>query len=181
MEQQLQKEVSKTLANLIEVLSSIDEKKINVIPFQDSWTAGELAQHMIMSNSGFDELMNGPVKETERNPDELIERIKTAFLDFSHKMQSPDFVVPPKRDYNKHDLLHSLEHIRQRLGKTLEESDLAKTCVAFEIPVLGYLTRLEAAHFVLYHTKRHTHQLKNIATTLATSNDPSINEESLLS
>ena len=180
MEQHLEKEVSKSLTGLIEVLSLIDEKKINVIPFEGSWTAGQVAQHMIMSNSGFDELMNGPVKETERNPDQMIEGIKTAFLDFSHKMQSPDFVLPPKMDYNKHDLLQSLKNIRQRLVNTLEGSDLTKTCVGFQVPVLGYLTRLEAAHFVLYHTKRHIHQLKKIATTLATLNNPSIDEKSLL-
>jgi len=73
MEQQLQIEVRKSLADLIEVLASIDEGKINVVPFEGSWTAGQLAQHMIMSNSRFDELMNGPVKETEREPDEMIE------------------------------------------------------------------------------------------------------------
>ena len=175
MEQQLQMEVRKSLADLIEVLASIDEGKINVVPFEGSWTAGQLAHHMIMSNSGFDELMNGPVKETEREPDEMIEGIKTTFLDFSHKLQSPDFVRPPKIDYNKHELLQSLYQINERLVKTLEGSDLTKTCVGFQLPVMGYLTRLEAAHFVLYHTKRHRHQLKNIATTLATVNNLFVN------
>ena len=175
MEQQLQKEVSSALADIIQILSQIDEKEINIVPFEGSWTVGQLAQHMIMSNSGFDELMNGRIKETQRKPDELIDRIRTTFLDFSRKMQSPDFVLPPKIDYNKHELLKSLNNIKERLDSTLETLDLTKTCAGFELPVLGYLTRLEAAHFVLYHTQRHTHQLKNIVAKLASLNNVSVN------
>ena len=168
MEQHLIKEIDDSLNALVEVLSSIDQQKINAVPFEGSWTAGQLAQHMIMSNSGFDELINGPVKDTARKPEELIEGIRTSFLDFTHKMQSPDFVRPPKIDYNKHELIASLHEIRTRLRETLKGLDLTKTCTGFEISVLGYLTRLEAAHFVLYHTQRHTHQLKNIAEKLRT-------------
>ena len=173
MEQQLQKEVSSALADLIQILSQIDEKEINIVPFEGSWTAGQLAQHMIMSNSGFDELMNGRIEHTERKPDELIDAIRTTFLDFSHKMQSPDFVLPPKIDYKKHELLKSLNSIKERLDTTLETLDLTKTCTGFQLPVLGYLTRLEAAHFVLYHTKRHTHQLKKIVVKLERLNNVS--------
>ena len=168
MEQQLEKEIDRSMTALIRVLSLIEEEKINLVPFEGSWTAGQLAQHMIMSNSGFDELINGPVKDTSRKPDEFIEGIRTSFLDFSHKMESPDFVRPPKINYDKHELMQSLNEIRKRLNNTLKGLDLTKTCTAFEIPVLGYLTRLEAAHFVLYHTLRHIHQLKNIAEKLRT-------------
>ena len=168
MEQQLEKEIERSIAALIEVLSSIEEEKINLVPFEGSWTAGQLAQHMIMSNAGFDELINGPVKDSSRKPDEFIEGIRTSFLDFSHKMKSPEFVRPPEIDYNKHELMQSLNGIKKRLINNLKGLDLTKTCTAFEIPVLGYLTRLESAHFVLYHTQRHTHQLKNIAEKLKT-------------
>jgi hypothetical protein len=40
--------------------------------------------------------------------------------------------------------------------------DLTPTVLAFELPVIGSLTRLEAIRFVTYHTQRHNHQLKNI-------------------
>jgi len=165
MNQELQNQIDKTLTGLIEVLSSIEEEKINVIPFEGSWTAGQLAQHMIMSNAGFADLINGPVKETDRKPDQHIEDLRS-FLNFNIKFESPEFVRPPKKDYNKHELLHTLNGIKERLHQTLETSDLKKTCVAFEIPGMGYLTGLEAAHFVWYHTQRHTHQLKNISSKL---------------
>lgn len=169
MNRELQKEIDKALTELIQVLSSVDEEKINIIPFEGSWTTGQLAQHMIMSNSGFIDLINGPSKETDRKPDEHVEDLRS-FLDFSIKFESPEFVRPPKKDYDKHELLHSLNEIKERWHQALEIPDLTKTCVAFELPVIGYLTRLEAAYFVLFHTQRHIHQLKNISSKLVTGN-----------
>ena len=159
---QILKEVNGTITELIELLSSFDQEQINIIPFEGSWTAGQLAKHMIMSNSGFAEILYGPVKETEREPDEMIEKIKADFLNFNIKMKSPDFVVPPMGIYKKEELLSSLENIKEKINQAIETLDLTKTCLAFELPVYGFLTRLEAIHFVLYHTQRHIHQLKNI-------------------
>lgn len=155
-------EVNGTITELIQLLSSFDQQQINIIPFEGSWTAGQLAKHMIMSNSGFADIMYGPVKETEREPDELVERIKADFLNFNIKMKSPDFVVPPKTSYKREELLKSLGDIKEKINRGIETLALTKTCLAFELPVYGFLTRLEAIHFVLYHTQRHIHQLRNI-------------------
>jgi hypothetical protein len=44
--------------------------------------------------------------------------------------------------------------------------DLDMTCLDFDIRTFGYLTRLEAVYFFLYHTKKHIHQLQNIVKKL---------------
>jgi hypothetical protein len=167
MNKELQNQIDEAIAKLIEILLSVNEEKLNIVPFEGSWTAGQLAQHMILSNSGFADLINGPVRDTDRAPDEHIDDLRS-FLDFSIKFKSPEFVRPPEKDYDKKELLHSLREIKTRLHQILETADLTKTCVAFEIPVTGYLTGLEAAHFVLFHTQRHIHQLKNITNKLVT-------------
>jgi len=159
---EIRTEIDETITELLELISSFNQDEINVIPFEGSWRAGQLAKHVIMSGSGFAKIINGPVKETERKPDELVATIKRDFLDFSIKMKSPDFVVPPDTSYKKEDLLHSLEHIKAKINQAIEKLDLTKTCLAFELPVYGILTRLEALHFILYHTQRHIHQLKKI-------------------
>jgi hypothetical protein len=147
---------------LTELISSMDQEQINKLPFEGSWTAGQLAQHLIKSNSGFLEIINGPVKETERSPNEMVETIKADFLDFSTKTESPDFVVPENTYYQKEALLGALEDIRKKVNQVICTLDLTKTCLAFELPVYGTLTRLEAINFIIYHSKRHIHQLKNI-------------------
>jgi hypothetical protein len=155
-------EATHTLNELLALLSLFDQKQINIVPFEGSWTAGMLAQHIIMSVSGFVELLNGAVEETNRQPDEKVANIKEVFLNFNIKLKSPDFIVPAAISYNKDELLDILESIKTNLSNAIQSLDLTKTCVAFELPVMGYLTRLEAIYFTIYHTQRHIHQLKNI-------------------
>lgn len=158
-------EIEETFDELIQLISHLDEDEINIVPFEGSWTAGQLARHLIISGSGFVELLNGPDKETERMPDEMVENFRTIFLDFSTKMIAQDIVVPEKKDYEKDYLLTSLENIKEGMKQVIVKYDLTKT-MALELPILGTLTRLEAVHFVSVHTQRHVHQLKNICQVL---------------
>ena len=153
--------IDETLSELLDVVSSFNEDQFNLILSKDSWTPGEVAQHLVLSISGFVELMKGPTKATIRKPDEHIETIKTSFLNFSIKFKSPEFVIPERKDYDKEELLRELKSLKTELEEIIESAALDKTCVLFEIPgALGYLTRQEALAFVLYHTQRHIHQLR---------------------
>lgn len=155
-------EIDNVLADMIKTLSLFTEAEINTIPFEGSWTPGQVAQHIILSDSGFASLLSGPVKDTDRQPDQHVEQLKAIFLNFDIKLKSPDFILPPAIDYKKEELLTNLEQIRNQLNQFDQSSDMTKTCTGMEMPVLGYLTRIEAATFVIVHTKRHVHQLGNI-------------------
>ncbi|SHL94086.1 DinB family protein [Mucilaginibacter sp. OK098] len=160
--QEIAKEANEALSGLIALLSKFEQEQINTVPFEGSWTAGQLAQHMIKANSGFADILRGPVKDTERKPDEVIPKIKNDFLNFDIKMTTPDFIKPEAKSYDKNELLSDLKNIREKVNNATETLDLTKTCMAFELPVYGYLTRQEAISFIICHTQRHTHQLKNI-------------------
>jgi hypothetical protein len=155
-------EVDNVLANMIKTLSLFSEEEINVIPFEGSWTPGQVAQHIILSDSGFVDLISGPVEDTNRQPDQNVATLESIFLNFDIKMKSPDFILPPAIDYKKEELLYNLEAIRTKLNQFDQTSDMTKTCTGMELPVMGYLTRLEATTFMIVHTKRHIHQLGNI-------------------
>jgi len=168
MRNELLAEINNNHSKLIGLLETLDQEYVNVIPFENSWTAGQLVQHVTKSNSGFIDLLNGPVKDLteERRPDEQVELIRTSFQDFSIKSKSPEFVLPEDIYYDKHILINKLHDINRKLVKSVMTHDLNKICIGFEIPVLGFLTRLESIHFVISHTKRHIHQLENIKNKL---------------
>jgi hypothetical protein len=155
-------EINETLAEFKKLTSTFTEEQLNKVPFEGSWTAGQLSQHMIMANGGLAQMLNGPTRETRREHDEMVGKIKSDFLNFNIKMQSPDFIRPELASYKKKDLLVSLEDIRTEIGEAVSTLDLTKSCTSFEFPVYGFLTRLEAVYFVIYHTQRHIHQMKNI-------------------
>ena len=168
---ELQSDINKTFKELGEIISSFDEDQINLIPFEGSWTAGQVAEHILLSVSGFEKTLNGSVAETERAPDALKDKIKASFLDFTTKMKSPDFIIPAEKNYEKDKLTKTLENFRGKINLAMETMDLSKTCLAFELPVLGFLTRLESIYFILYHTQRHIHQMKNIYQKLKATNE----------
>jgi len=164
--QQVLAETDAALSGLTNELSAISDSRINEVPFEGSWTAGQVAQHMIMCNSGFANMMHGPVTDTERPVDKLIPRLKADFLNMDVKFKSAPFLTPEDKKYEKDELIATLNNIRSNILESIEATDLSKTITAFELPVYGKLTRLEAANFVIVHTQRHTQQLKNIHNSL---------------
>ena len=159
-------EANQTFTQLLQVLSQINESHINTVPFAGSWTAGQDARHIILSAGGFVQLLNGPVIDTARNPEQNCDQIRVMFSYYSNKMQSPDFIKPEDKVYHKSELISSLHAIQTGLLKAIETLDTTQTCLAFELPGAGHITRAEAITFTIVHTQRHVHQLKNIAKKL---------------
>lgn len=155
-------DTDRTFTTLLQAVSSFDEQQLNEIPFAGSWTAGQVAQHLILANTGFIEVMQGPVKDAGREPDQQVGQIRADFLNFETKMKSPDFILPLPIDYSKQRQLGTLENIKSSLMHLIETMELDKICLTFELPGYGFLTRFEAIYFVNYHSQRHTHQLNNI-------------------
>jgi len=160
--EEIQKEFNETFTELLEILSSFGQANFNTKPAENKWSAGQVARHLIKANSNFTKSINEPTEKTKREPDEMVGKIKADFLNFEKEMKSPDFIVPENEDYEKKDLINSLEKIKSEIDETAQNTDLTKTCLGFEFPVLGHLTGLETLSFVVYHTQRHIHQLKKI-------------------
>lgn len=154
-------EFESATGELLQLLSGFSQEQINTVPFSGSWTGAQVGDHLLKSY-GIAQTLYGPVKQTERPIDQHIEGIKAAFLNFTTKLTSPDFIVPRNTTYDKEALLSSLQHASAKISEAIQALDLSPTCVGFAFPVLGHLTRLEIAYFMICHTKRHNHQLKNI-------------------
>lgn len=150
--------------DLIRSLSAIKPEDFDRIPFEGSWTAGQLAEHLDKAIGP--EVLFGQVHTTERNPDEKVEAIQSIFLNFDIKMKSPDFIRPTETVHQQDQLIASLEMKLSRVTEAINTLDLSETCDDFNIPVLGEFTRLEFITLFITHTQRHVRQLHNIAEKL---------------
>ena len=155
-------ELKNTGGELQQILSSFTQEEINKVPFAGSWTAGQVAEHVLKSASGVLANVNSDVHPTERNPEENVKMLSDAFLNFEIKMKSPDFILPGDDPKDKNDLMDSLTSAMSGLEQAARTEDLSATCTAFEMPTVGALTRIEWLSFANVHTLRHIHQLKNI-------------------
>ncbi len=159
---ELLKQFDETESELLRVVSAFSEEQLNTVPFEGSWTAAQVAEHLLKSKSGIPQLFSGATKSTEREPDEKVEIIKSIFLDFNTKFKSPEFIIPSDPPHEKQVLLNALMNTRAAISKVAGTLDLSETCTSFPFPQLGELTRWEWMQFAICHTQRHTRQLKNI-------------------
>jgi|GEM_PF-434330 len=139
-------------------IRSLEEKKWNTVPYKGSWTPAQLVRHLIKSVSGIGPLIEKPAKAADRDPRERIPDLKQNFLDITKTMQSPEFIVPEKRHYNKESLISEFEAALAPLTKL---KDINQNELITGLP-LGPITKLEIIHFILYHMQRHLIQMKRI-------------------
>jgi uncharacterized damage-inducible protein DinB len=159
--------LDETTSELLRLITSVSQQKINTIPFKDSWTAAQLAVHVTKSNKAIAQGLNMKGKPAERNIDDGVPKLKKMFLDFDVKYKSPEFIVPEEKNYNKGEIIAALQQSIERLQKIRDEINLSEI---ISLPPFGEVTKLELLHFVLYHTKRHVHQLKNMLYVLQSKN-----------
>lgn len=148
-----------TNASLLQLAGSFSEKGLNIIPFKNSWTGGQVIEHIIRSNTSITQALDMPGKAVDRSADERTAELAKIFLDFTTRLKSPDFILPTQQVYEKALLLKALEvsidHLRQTAGQVVLTH-------AIEHIAFGEITKMELLYFVLYHTQRHTRQLHHI-------------------
>ena len=146
-------------SKLLTMITSLSEATLNTIPFKNSWTAAQLAAHVTKSNNSIAFALKMEAKPAERDPGERVQELKEMFLDFTTKFQSPDFILPTQDTYEKETLIAKLKRSTELLKEVANRVNLSDI---ISLPAFGEITKLELLHFVLYHTQRHSHQLKNI-------------------
>ncbi|SIO17781.1 DinB family protein [Chitinophaga niabensis] len=160
MATELNTEIKETQTALLQALDAFNQEQLNKVPFEGSWTGGQVGEHLTKAVSAG--LLYGNTTETERPPDVMVKPLRDQFLNFDIKMKSPDFIIPSDGPHVKQEVRGQLEKIWEEIEEAASTLDLTKTCLDFELPGAGHLTRLEWLNFMVVHTKRHTHQLKNI-------------------
>ena len=144
---------------LVKATASLTGKQINTIPFKDSWTAGQVMEHVTMSNTGIAKALNIEGVPAERKPDKREQELKDMFLDFTVKFTSPAFILPTKDAYLKENIIEDIEYSVELLKEIGRNTDLSE-CIKHA--AFGEITKLELLHFVKFHMQRHLRQLKNI-------------------
>ncbi|HMG10145.1 MAG TPA: DinB family protein [Mucilaginibacter sp.] len=155
-------QVESTEKKLMQTIASIKQKDINQVPFEGSWTAGQVCEHVNLSVSGVINTLKAPVEVTERSPDQYAKELRDLFLNFDLKFPSAPALMPSGMDHDKKTLINTLTGTFEHLVDTIQTADLTGIFPGFKFPGMGQLTRLEWVYLTIYHTQKHIHQIKNI-------------------
>lgn len=162
MNKEILSEFNATSSTLLELLAGLSTEQLNEVPFEGSWTAGQVGHHLLKSY-GIASILRGKTIETDRPVNEKINGIRELFSDHTIKMESPEFIIPTDKWIEKEKLLNGLaEKIIDVRNFAENNHDLSLTCLDFELPGAGSLTQSEWIQFMSIHTQRHIRQLKNI-------------------
>src|SRR5689334_12497941 len=94
-----------TTGEFLELVRSFTEEELNTVPYKNSWTAAQVAEHVTRSNITIIQSMQIDGKKSTRELDERVPELKATFLDFSIKLNSPDFILPTQALYQKEPLV----------------------------------------------------------------------------
>jgi DinB superfamily len=144
---------------LMQVLNGFDGQNINTVPFEGSWTAAQVVDHITRSNMSITKAFTLKGATLNRDPAERVQELKNVFLNFNSKFQSPDFILPTQQVYEKKMLVALLNRSVDKIKEVSCRADLSEM---INHPAFGDITKFEILHFVLFHTQRHIHQLKKI-------------------
>jgi len=155
--------IGEAVSDMGGLMESLDEIQVNTIPFEGSWTAGQLFNHVTKSINGMPGAMLKETAQAERDSEEKIAVFKKTFLDFSTKMKSPEIVIPDDGPFQKQASIQALTISFEKMKEPTKKANLNELLTGLP---MGEVTKLELLHFVLYHTQRHLHQMKKIADAL---------------
>jgi len=166
MKEKLITGLEETTKDLLETLASFNQEDFNKVPFEGSWTAGQVAEHLFKSESNIPRVLKGNAEETKRDPFEKVAIIESIFLDYTKKLRSPEFILPSNEVKDKTYFIKAFEGTRTELKHFIETADLTRTFIDFPFPQLGTFTGWEWICFAVSHSKRHIRQMKIIAEKL---------------
>lgn len=79
---ELTEELEAAVEELLKAIERFDQAEFNKVPFEGSWTADEVAEHVFISASGVLRGLSGTKGYTQRDPSQFVPNLREAFLNF---------------------------------------------------------------------------------------------------
>ena len=159
IQQQLAYDLTAVFGDLTQIISVLNDEQLNTIPFEGSWTVGQVTEHIIKSSSG---IPDGNTTAPNREIDSYVPELKKIFENMEEKAQADPSLWPGDAPHDSNVLLQALEENKQALLQIALQKEPDDLCMDMEFPTLAYLTRYEWLSFIIVHTRRHTNQIRNI-------------------
>lgn len=141
------------------ILTAFSEKGLNLKPFRGSWTAAQLADHVILYNKAAASLFRQKGQTHAGNASEKMPELAAWLLDKASRSKAEATLLPARQLYGQVRLTDSVQQSFAMIGELALQHDLSE-CVRHE--TWGWMTRLELLHLVLFHSMRHRRQLQHI-------------------
>lgn len=163
MQEELSNEIGTLHQDLDRTLSRFSAETLNAVPFEGSWTAGQVAEHIIKSQLHIiAPLSEGPASTADRLYDEEVNTIQEIFRDKESKTKTDKSIAPGPPPHNFKTLLGTLQKQKEQQIEIIKTKKLEELSDTLEFPGIGQLSRYEWIHMMIEHGQRHRRQIDTI-------------------
>src|SRR5665213_2207145 len=124
----LLKEWKKTEDRLLKVISTFSDENFHTVPFEASWTAAQVCDHVSKSLAGVAISLSQQYEPAQRMPDQYTEMLKSIFLNLDQKSQSPSAILPGESPACKKEMYKKLKNIGDQISNANQKEDLSLLC-----------------------------------------------------
>lgn len=148
-----------TTEELLALLERFDTERFNRKPSAEKWSAGAVAEHLLLFDLRLQDILKTTVHPTDRDISEKNPAVTTRVSDRINKIDAPPFLIPSADHQSPSDLIEKIRAIRMETSKMIEGMDLSLHSKDFPHRLFGELTVYEWVNLIDLHTRRHMAQL----------------------
>lgn len=160
--QEIKYHLKETRDELLGILKELNRNQLHLKKDADSWSIGQICQHLIKTEELFVLAIKKGLKSKE---DSIIAKKSLDFLlDRSKKIVAPDIAKPTDEIIEYNEIIEKLKHSREKLYEilnTLEDPSVLGRR-HFIHPVFKEMLLIEWVRTIYLHEQRHIKQINEI-------------------
>ena len=149
----------KTTDELVQLIEKFNHESFNRKPSIDKWSAGEIAEHLLIFDLRLNHILETATYPTDREITEKQPVFNARVSDRKNKTDAPPFLIPSEGIKSASDLVEKIRAERISICNLIEKIDLSLHSKEFPHRLFGELTAFEWINLVDVHTRRHMAQL----------------------
>ena len=160
--QEINHNLKETRDELLGILKGLNRDQLHMKKDSDSWSIGQICQHLIKTEELFVVAIKKGLKSKE---DSFIEKKELEFLlDRSKKIVAPDIAKPTDEIIEYNEIIDKLKNSREKLYEILNtmEDPSVLSRRHFIHPVFKEMLLIDWVETVYLHEQRHIKQINEI-------------------
>lgn len=144
---------------LLKEISRFDYPAFNHRTSEEKWTAGEIAEHLLMFDIRLNSILRGESIPANRDPQENSKAMEERLTDKNRAFVAPDFLIPTSTAKDPGAMADRIIAERSNLLNFTRNADLSLLYPNAPHRFFGVLSAIEWINFLIHHTNRHIQQL----------------------
>jgi hypothetical protein len=155
--------INESTTQLLRAINRFSSRSFNEAPPNGDWSAGQIAEHVLLTDIFISRILQREVEFAGRRIDEKVSMIKEAFEDDEEGLSVSEFTIPSDMLKDPVAMQQKISRERNAIFHFLDTIEEDAICSDYTHPYFGKLTMTEWCWFLVYNTKQNIRQLEKLS------------------